>query len=260
MRRIELFEFADQKWFPEYFRNEITASLLRCQENLKVYDNIVRKLGNLLNRLGEKKIVDVCAGRGSFYHVASRLGFAKQFDIYLTDKYPNWEGFHCIGEFPEEKVHLVEQSVDALAIPKELKGFRTFFASYHHFPPDQAAKILDDAVRSGEGIAIFEMTRRSLRFITIMSIVPFILLLRTPFIKPRSWRRVFFTYLIPMIPLIEFFDGIVSGLRTYSIIEMNELIATLGEKQHEYIWETGVDDSGLLGVGVSYLIGYPKKR
>ena len=41
-------------------------------------------------------------------------------------------------------------------------------------------------------------------------------LLLTPFITPRSWSRVLWTYLIPVVPLATCWDGVVSLLRVYS--------------------------------------------
>ncbi len=48
-----------------------------------------------------------------------------------------------------------------MKVPRELKGFRTMFTSFHHFPPEEARAILQNAVDAGEGIGIFEITRRA---------------------------------------------------------------------------------------------------
>ncbi|MDW3196440.1 MAG: hypothetical protein R8G66_28960 [Cytophagales bacterium] len=48
-----------------------------------------------------------------------------------------------------------------------------------------------------------------------------------PFIRPFKFGRILFTYLIPIVPLFVLWDGVVSSLRTYSIKEMNELVADL---------------------------------
>ena len=57
-----------------------------------------------------------------------------------------------------------------------------------------------------------------------MIVVPLIILLVTPAIRPLRLSRLIFTYLLPAIPIIGLFDGIVSCLRTYSPEEMRQLI------------------------------------
>ena len=44
-------------------------------------------------------------------------------------------------------------------MPDELGGFRTLFNAFHHFPPERARAILEDAVHKGQGIGVFEFTR-----------------------------------------------------------------------------------------------------
>ncbi|MEZ5362682.1 MAG: hypothetical protein R2748_10195 [Bryobacterales bacterium] len=47
-------------------------------------------------------------------------------------------------------------------------------------------------------------------------LVPLFVLLMTPFIRPFRWSRLFWTYVIPVLPLAIFWDGVVSYLRAYT--------------------------------------------
>src|SRR5690606_8104029 len=85
-------------------------------------------------------------------------------------------------------------------------------------------------------------------FVTVKESV----LLTTPFIRPFKIGRIVFTYLIPMVPLCIMWDGVVSSLRTYSLKEMNELVAGLQNKD-DYQWTIGKEKN------VLYLIGLPAK-
>jgi hypothetical protein len=62
------------------------------------------------------------------------------------------------------------------------------------------------------------------------------------------------TYVIPIIPLVLLFDGVVSCLRTYRPQELREIVEKL--RSCQYNWEVGE----LAGrrAPVTYLIGYPK--
>jgi hypothetical protein len=64
---------------------------------------------------------------------------------------------------------------------------------------------------------------------------------------------LFWTYLLPVIPLVLFWDGIVSNLRTYSPAELQEL--TLGVQRDGYRWEIGKIPAG--SCKITYLLGYP---
>ena len=88
----------------------------------------------------------------------------------------------------------------------------------------------------------------------VMLFSPILILLVTPFIKPFTWKKLFWTYLIPLIPLTGLWDGIVSYLRTYSPGELEDLIE--GLESDDYAWEIGQ----VHGIGlhkITFLFGYP---
>ena len=89
-----------------------------------------------------------------------------------------------------------------------------------------------------------------------MFISPLTVLLTTPFIRPFRLGRIIFTYLIPIVPLFVWWDGIVSSLRTYSVKEMNELVKSI-DNQEIFDWEIGKLKSGP-GV-ILYMLGTEKK-
>jgi len=70
-----------------------------------------------------------------------------------------------------------------------------------------------------------------------------------PFIRPLRFARFVWTYLLPVIPFVLFFDGVLSCLRAYSPAELREMASRVGAKK--YRW-----DAGRAGV-VTYLVGYP---
>jgi hypothetical protein len=91
-------------------------------------------------------------------------------------------------------------------------------------------------------------------FLTLF--VPLVALVVVPFARPFRWSRLLWTYLIPFVPLVMLFDGIVSCLRAYSPAELREL--TAGLSSQGYQWEMGEERAGLLRLPVTYLIGCPR--
>ncbi|MEP7270838.1 MAG: class I SAM-dependent methyltransferase, partial [Acidobacteriota bacterium] len=146
-------------------------------------------------------------------------------------------------------------SVNALCVPDDLVGFRTLFSSLHHFRPAEARMILRNAVESRSGIGIFEGTQRQPIAILGMLLAPLIVWILTPRIRPFRWTRLLWTYLLPVVPLVVLFDGVVSCLRTYTV---EELVAMTTEFSSDgYEWEVGEARARGVLAPVTYLIGYP---
>jgi hypothetical protein len=78
----------------------------------------------------------------------------------------------------------------------------------------------------------------------------------TPFIRPFQWSRLLWTYLVPIIPFVLLFDGIVSCLRTYRPPELGEIIAKVTTAKYQ--WDLG-EHSGERGeMPITFLIGRPR--
>jgi hypothetical protein len=85
---------------------------------------------------------------------------------------------------------------------------------------------------------------------------PLMLFFLTLFIKPFRLSRLFFTYIIPLIPIFALWDGIVSMLRIYSPDELLQMTSELGKEN--YVWKAGLL-TNKIGTKITYLIGYPIK-
>jgi hypothetical protein len=176
--------------------------------------------------------------------------------VILTDKFPNYSALRAAVEAGSGVVTYETDPVDATDVPQHLTGFRTLFTSFHHFRPAEAREILADAQHKGEGIGVFEFTERTWWLWTLpVLLIPAFVWLCTPFIRPFTWRRLVWTYVLPAVPLLAFWDGAVSNLRTYSPRELHDLVEPLDDGS--YRWEIGRLPS--IGLSrVTYLVGWPK--
>jgi hypothetical protein len=173
--------------------------------------------------------------------------------VQLTDRYPNAAAFARIERDTHGAVVGYPRSVDATAVRPELSGFRTMFAALHHFRPAEVRTVVRDATARGEGFAAFEPMHRDLRALLLTCVTPLMVLLVTPMLRPFRWSRLFWTYLLPAIPLVVLVDGIVSCLRTYTPAELRALA---GEADAVgYQWDAGEVGSG--PIPVTYLVGLP---
>jgi len=258
MRRVQFIELHEQPWFPPPLRHEITDALEFGLNLLKAYAPIASLLQSVLDSTRSWSIVDMCSGGGGpWLDLSRRLHPDTQaFHILLTDKFPNLRAFQNVRAASENHIAFYPDSVDAMKVPGELQGFRTMFTSFHHFPPEEARALLQNAVDAGQSIGIFEITRRAPSTIVLMFPWALMLFVFTPLIRPFCWSRLLWTYLIPIIPLVLLFDGVVSCLRTYGPQELCEIIKKLSGIQYQ--WEVGEHSKGSGRSPITYLIGYPK--
>lgn len=258
MRRLHLIELEDQQWLPAFLRNYATDFLSFLSEKTGIFRPAIPIIEKGLENLTYPQIVDLGSGAGGPIPGISRelLKTRPDLKIILTDRFPNVNAWELIKtEFPA--IDYFEEPIDARAVPKNLPGLRTLFLVLHHFKPTDAKNILQDAVTSGYPIAVFEGQERSFLSLLAMIFSPITVLFTTPFIKPFRFGRLLFTYLIPVVPLLVLWDGVVSSLRTYSISEMNELIKNV-KNSDKFFWETGKLKSG--PGEILYLLGIPRKK
>lgn len=265
MRRLHLFEWEDQAWLPQVFRDFVTDHLrftlnepMRRPINLE----IAKRLKALLEQAGTKRIVDLCGGAGGPLAtigpiLTDELGFPVE--ILLTDLYPNVAAFRRLEAESGGRVKGRDQPTSALDVPPELDGVRTLFTAMHHFRPEQAKLILGDAVRKRAPIAIFEPLDRNLRSVALVGIMSLVRgLTHTPRVGKFTLSRLTVTYFVPLAPAILAWDGMVSALRTYTPDELRNMAGGVGGT--EYSWESGrFEVSGPLGpMPTTYLVGLPR--
>ncbi|MCI5131881.1 MAG: class I SAM-dependent methyltransferase [Candidatus Electrothrix sp. EH2] len=254
MQRRQLFEFEDQFWFPTQLRDFMTDILQYQLAYYEIYRPIFPKLKELLAITEKQRIIDLCAGGGG-----TLLPFIKEVEkegldisILATDMYPNIDAFQHLKTLTDGRIELYPQSVDATSVPYEFDGVRTLFSAFHHFPPDTARKILQDTVTRQCPIALFEFTERISSRIWQMFPGALRVLHDTRHIRPFKWSRLFWTYLIPVMPLIYWWDGLVSQVRTYNVEELEQMVDDI--EGESFQWEVGKIQY------ITYLTGYPKSQ
>lgn len=262
MTRLHLLEIHDQPWCPAAIRDGATDCLRLIATVGRQYKHVAPLLQEALIATNATRIVDLCSGGGGPWlalgrTLNTRTGAPVQ--ILLTDLYPHERAGQSD---PKATICFCPTAVDATQPPAELTGFRTLFTAFHHFAPAQAQAILQSAVNAGQGIAIFEQTARTPLGLLVMYLLPWLALVSALVVRPWRLSRFFWTFVIPAIPMMLWFDGMVSCLRTYSAAELQTIIDMLEPPPNgaTYVWQIGKVRSPLSPLGVSYLIGYPSRK
>lgn len=248
---MRLFEFGDQPWLPSVLREGEVAYLAAAYKLAPLARTWVSCMVAALQPGRSIQILDLCSGAGGpVEQVLQELRrHGTQVSITLSDLYPG------ASATPDPCVSWHNAPIDARCVPPQLTGVRTMFTAFHHFEPRDARSILENAFQRRLPICIFEGGSGTFAGVASMLLVPFTVLALMPFVRPLRWKYLLFTYLIPVLPLMVCWDGVVSMLRTYSPEQMQELVRDF--QTPDYVWEIGRLRVPRLPGGLPYLIGRP---
>lgn len=259
--RVHLFEFEDLSWFPDVIRTGGTDFLRYFLIASELYKPTIPLINQTLKEIDENKIIDLCSGGGGYieqvYNELNKIS-EHRISITLTDKFPNVKTYDLLKEKTKHGINYSSVSIDAANVPKDLEGFRTMFSAVHHFQPEQVKEFLKNAVENRVAIGFFDGGEKSIfAILGLMIIHPISFFIFTPFFKPFKFSRLFFTYIIPLIPIYTVWDGVISILRMYKPEELRQIAESLSAEN--YNWTSG-KTKNRFGIRATYLIGYPKSK
>ena len=266
MQRIHLPEFIDFDWFPSWLRTSMThlivvvAKLLGASQVLATLTSRTLQAGKI------HQIIDLGSGAGGPMPDVLRILRSEpataDVRLILTDLYPNLEALEALNVEGQEHICYLPEPVDAMDLASAPPGLKTMVNSFHHLRPDDARSFLASAQATRQPLLIYDMAQPILPLWLWWLTLPVALVLTgvtvyfmTPFVRPLTLRQLFFTYVIPIIPIFYAWDGQASMPRLYSLSDMDELLD--GLPPDGYRWEKGqATTAGGRKIGL-YLIGLP---
>ena len=249
-RSWHLFEFSDLTWFPTLWRSFLTDLLDHHYRTSRVYHAAIPILYNLIRRSGYTQICDLCSGTGGPWpDLAPLLKQAvPRLKVTLTDKYPP-----AIAQLSKDWTY-APASLDINSFSFHEPALYTLFTSFHHLKPAMATQVLKNVTQSGHPIGIFEFTENRWANKLGMFLSPLYVWAISFSVSPRSPWRFLWTYLLPVVPLIYWWDGLISHGRTYSLEEME----SMAEAFPNYHWEVGRSAADEQSQGITWMIGWKK--
>ena len=254
MKRLHLLELEDQPWFPATIRDLATDYLQFIQTHFRLDRTMAPLVARLLEATGTRRIVDLCSG-GSGPLLLLLEDLAAQgieARATLTDLFPNIPTFAAIAAASNGRIDFERQAVDARRVPDRLDGLRTIFNGFHHLTPEDARAVLHAAAAARQPIAIFELSERSPRTLPVL-LTPLGVWLATPFMRPMTFGRLLWTYVVPLVPLTCLWDGIVSQLRAYTVDELRDMSKGSAPMR----WEIGQIPIANKRGRLTYILGSP---
>lgn len=266
MKRVQLFEFEDLPWFGKTLRAGMTNLLNLFHKMTGLAEVIAAKLALELKAQQHNSIVDLGSGSGGVMPevlAALKNNYAiKDARLIMTDLNPS-PGVIKRFNNTDPSISYVDTSVDATTLSNTPEGIKTMLNSFHHMPPASAKKILQSAFEKKETLLIYELAENKIPtllwalFLPIgLSILVLMSLFMTPFVRPMTFSQLFFTYIIPIIPLCYAWDGQASLPRIYTQKDLEELTKDLNTSTYAWRFEKATKANGRqLGY---FFIGSPK--
>ena len=262
MKRIHLPEVEDFHWFPALLRDPMLRLLAALCVVLRIEEIIAEILQPVLTA-HPGPVIDLCSGAGGvmpsvLHHL--RTNNLPNAQLLLSDLYPNREAVERFSQSDFVGYH--SEPVDVTQLEKAPKGTRTLINSFHHLRPVQAKALLRSARDSGQPLLIYELTDNRMPLWLCLIILPIAwvimvinALLLTFLTRPLPIHQLALTYVVPVIPLLFGWDGMMSYARTYGFDDLSELLDGL-ETEH-YSWEMGYAPRPKGGTFGIYLLGSP---
>jgi hypothetical protein len=257
LKRRHWIEIGDEPWCPLSIRHGVTDYCRFVLAVSRAYNAIAPVLAEALRKSRTRHVLDLASGAaGPWVGLQPLLrSMGVDVSVCLTDHCPNIEAFERAQRLSNQGITYHSEPVDATNVPSALTGFRTMFTAFHHFRPEQARAVLADAVARGDGIGVFECAERSVLMLLGILPTPLRVLIATPFIRPLRWSRLFWTYVVPALPVVLLADCAVSVLRMYSVDELRGFTAGL----KGYRWDAGRVRIKRLPIALTYLVGIPER-
>lgn len=233
MHRLHLFEFCDQPWLPGRIRELFHLMLSCCQRFLGIYGSSHRLLAHFCRNHSAVRSLDLCSGTGTAIENVVRRAEKERLElpeIFLSDLYPDMKVMNSLAR-KYNTVNYISGPVNSLDFSLPEFSICTLYTGFHHFRPAEASRLLANLLSSGKSLLLFEPFERKLSvllwYLAALPLLVALHMITALHSRPLSLITWFFCVLLPVIPLMVYWDGLVSIFRVYKAEEIREMLRKL---------------------------------
>ena len=214
-------------------------------------------LAMALNEGNQNVAVDLYSKGGkaveTVYNTVVGLG-NQHFHVILTNEQPNVNQFHELAH-RAPGIKYIKHPVNPFSC--NFEGLRMMLSGLRYMSPADTSAWMATCVSYRNPIALFELSRNSVWTALFMSLLfPLFAVLGIPFMK-LCFRRILFTFFIPLIPILAWYEGLTSCLLAYKKSQLIEIVKQ-ADPEHQFKWRIGeIRLSFYLPIYMTTLIGVP---
>lgn len=225
-----LFEFMDHPKTPRVLRETLLDVLDYCNTDFRpYYRTIAQKIRAIARERRLTTIVEPGAGYAPLTRALAEPN-SEQLTLIPCDLFPETETWQRLENQYGTKVQPVYEPVDFTVRREWPPGTGIVLcAALHHIPQPLRRNTLMALHDSADCVLIFEPVRKTAfsMFLVLFALIPALLTPAFRMHRPGRLRRTLFCWLIPLVPLMFVWDGLVSCLRQWSPAEWTDFISTL---------------------------------
>lgn len=230
-----LFQLLGARITPPSIRRTMLEQFGWCQRR---FSGFYRRTADAVLQLaaspGLSTIVELGAGDAPLTDILTTNDDAGELRFVVCDLIPNVNRYRALEAAHPSKVTPIYEPVDLSQARDWGNGaLLVLSAAFHHLPRTTRRSVLASLCRSAGGVLITAPMNRSLAALGQALLGPLIALL-LPLLcrrQPGTLRRIFWCWLVPLVPLFILWDGAVGWSRQWTDAEWREAI---GELQAEY--------------------------
>lgn len=253
--RYQAFQWTNQPWMPKFLRkcaDEYLDFLVGFMGINRPFLPLFQELFNLTKPNTVVVLNGMTGGGPAFMASELRSMRGGHLTMTLSDDHLDKARALQIGELSGETL----DSISSLATTVQGPAVAVAINSFHRLSNEKAILTLKEVSEKFDGVLIAEGNNRSPRQVFGMLIaVPALVFATAFFVPPFSIKRLLFTYLIPLIPLVVVWDGIAALFRIFPPEDLLMLAEQAGRSDYE--WKSAKVPNHRGGFYI-YLMGYRK--
>lgn len=249
LKRVHLFEFGDQPWISGKLRTIYNEALNIGQRAGGQYRKMASAFHQWSTRCRADKVLDLASGGGAPLMAmmdSARAAGTELPQLICSDLFPDRSRLERLRRaYGADRLDFIETPVSALERHPELPLARSICSALHHFSPDAARRIVESSLSPGGGLFILEPFTRDWHHLFVYVLLGPWVYMAAPFFARRFSPATFLLCtVIPVVPFMIYWDGIVSVLRVHTPEEIRKMIPS--DLEEEVFMEFGY---------VPYLLG-----
>ncbi len=231
MRAFFLFEFCEQTWIPRGARECLYEIMDACNSGLRSFNRQVAQMAIQVARDKQvDTIIELGAGRGPITKEMVNHHDTTGMRLVPCDLLPNVAAYQKLQADHPERVFPIYTPVD-LTQPQFALDDAVLVLStmMHHVPFHLRSKVLQTLTQTNSNIVIIEPLLRTWLSILLAALSFFpAALLPIIFIRhPGKLRRILWCWVVPIVPFMFAWDGVISCLRQWKVVEWQAAFAEL---------------------------------